>query len=117
MASYAVFSRLHEAGRLPHGLRYQVSIPTAFTGSIYFDHDQVRDLWPRYERALLRDVRRIVDAIPHRDLAISWDVVEFGISLANPDPLVPFTLDELADAIARAINAVGCQAAANRSPN
>jgi hypothetical protein len=105
IASYDVFCRLREAGTLPHD-RYQVSIPTAFTGSIYFDHDEVRVLWPKYEQALFRDVRRIIDSIPHQDLAISWDVVEFGISLANPDPLLEFTFEELAQAVARAVNLV-----------
>ena len=65
--------------------------------SIYFDRDQVRELWPVYEAALLRDVRRIVAAIPHDQLAISWDVVEFGIILANPNLVkkVVFPLDVL----------------------
>jgi hypothetical protein len=66
----------------------------------------VRELWPQYEQALFRDVRRILDAVPHRHLAISWDVVEFGISLANPDPLIHFTFDELAEGIARAIDLI-----------
>jgi hypothetical protein len=104
MSSYGIFARLKEEGRLASHLRYQVSVPTAFTGSIHFDHDQVRALWPAYEKALFRDVRKIIDSIPHRELAISWDVVEFGISLANPDPLEVFSFDELARAVARAID-------------
>jgi len=106
MASYGIFSRLRREGVIPAHLRFQVSIPTAFTGSIYFDHDQVRTLWPAYEKALLREVGRIVDAIPHEDLGISWDVVEFGISLANPDPREVFSFTELADALARAVEVV-----------
>jgi len=106
MASYRVFSRLRERGRVAQGVRYQMSIPTAFTGAIYFDHDEVHRLWPAYEQALFREVTRTLDAIPHEDLAISWDVVEFGISLANPAPLVDFTFDELAEAVARAVNLI-----------
>lgn len=104
--SYRAFTRLREEGVVGPNVRYQVSIPTAFTGSIYFDHDQVRELWPAYERALFREVRRLCEAIPHQDLAIAWDVVEFGISLANPEPLEHFTYDELALALARALDAV-----------
>lgn len=106
LASFAIFSRLKREGRIPRDARYQVSIPSAFTGCIYFDHDQVRDLWPAYEAALLGDVRKIVASIPNDELAISWDVVEFGIILANPEPVEHFSFDELAAAIARAINAV-----------
>jgi hypothetical protein len=106
MASFAIFSRLKREGRIPAAARYQVSIPSAFTGCIYFDYDQVRELWPAYERALLRDVRRIVAEIPHEELAISWDIVEFGISLANPNPVDQYSFEELAAAVARAIDAV-----------
>jgi hypothetical protein len=105
-ASYRVFAGLRDAGTIPASVRYQVSIPTAFTGAIYFDHDEVRRLWPAYERALFREVTRILEAIPRADLAISWDIVEFGISLANPEPLVAFSFDELADATARAVNLI-----------
>lgn len=85
-ASYEVFSRLKRSGLVPAATRYQVSIPSAFTGCIHFDRDQVRQLWPAYEAALFREVKRIIASIPADDLAISWDVVDFGISLANPDP-------------------------------
>jgi hypothetical protein len=105
-ASYAVFSQLKQAGVIPAGTRYQVSIPSAFTACIYFDHDQVRELWPAYEAALFREVGRIVAAIPNDELAISWDVVEFGISLANPTPIDAYGFDELAAAMARAIDSV-----------
>ena len=105
-ASYAVFSDLKAAGIIPATTRYQVSIPSAFTGCIYFDYDQVRELWPAYEAALFREVKRIVASIPAHELAISWDVVEFGISLANPDPVDHYDFDELAAGIARAIDVV-----------
>jgi hypothetical protein len=105
-ASYAIFSRLKQSGVIAADTRYQVSIPSAFTGCIHFDHDQVRALWPAYEAALFRDVKRIMAAIPHDELAISWDVVDFGISLANPEPVDQYGFDELAAAIARAIDVV-----------
>jgi hypothetical protein len=105
-ASFEIFSRLKREGLIPPQTRYQVSIPSAFTGCIYFDYDQMRELWPAYEAALFRDVQRIVASIPNDELAIGWDIVEFGISLANPDPLERYEFDELADAISRAINIV-----------
>lgn len=106
LASYEIFSRLKREGHIPATTRYQISIPSAFTSCIYFDYDQVRALWPAYEAALFRDVRKILNAIPHDQVAISWDVVEFGISLANPEPIDRYEFAELAAAIARAISIV-----------
>jgi len=108
-ASYAIFARLKKAGLIPAQARYQVSIPSAFTGCIYFDYDQVRELWPVYEAALFREVQGIIASVPASELAISWDIVEFGISLANPDPLDHYGADELAAAIARAVDIVSAE--------
>jgi hypothetical protein len=105
-ASYAVFSCLKRSGAIAEDTRYQVSIPSAFTGCIHFDHDQVRALWPAYEAALFREVKRIMASIPAHELAISWDVVDFGISLANPDPIDEYGFHELAAAMARAIDII-----------
>ncbi len=106
LASYEIFSKLKRAGRISATTRYQISIPSAFTGCIYFDHDQVRELWPAYEAALFRDVTQILDRIPHDQVAVSWDVVEFGIILANPEPVDHYEFDALASAIARALSIV-----------
>lgn len=79
--SYDVFCRLREEGVIPEGVRFQVSVPTpvAVVGC-FFPADQRAAVEPVYRDALFRELDEIFAAIPHRDLAIQWDVaVEFQI--------------------------------------
>ena len=110
--SYATFKQMKDEGKLPPGMRFQVSIPTPFTGLISWDWDQLRAIWPVYEKALFAEVAKIAAAIPHEDLAISWDVCEFVMILANPHAPDKYTADELAAAVARALDAVPADAEA-----
>jgi hypothetical protein len=103
---YAIFRRLRDEGTIDAGVRYQISLPTPFTAAIYFDWDVMRALWPVLERAMFRELDRILDAIPHDDLAISWDVVEFAVALVNPNRRETFTFEELTAAVARCLDAV-----------
>ncbi|WP_309128291.1 hypothetical protein [Microbacterium sp.] len=81
ISSYSVFSRLRESGDVPQGVRFQVSLPTpvAVVSSFFSGEDRAA-IEPVYAEALLRELARILDAIPHGDLAIQWDVAsELGI--------------------------------------
>ncbi len=73
--SYQDFKAARERGVLPKEARFQVSLPTplAVIGAFVNAPDVPRVL-PEYERAMVREVERIAKAIPHRDLAIQWDV-------------------------------------------
>lgn len=78
--SYGLFSRLKCEGAIPAGTRFQVSLPTplAVVGTFVRAEDRVA-FEPVYEAALAGELERILDAIPHDELAIQWDVaVEFG---------------------------------------
>jgi len=79
--SYSTFARLRDEGAIPAGVRFQVSLPTpaGVVGS-FFDL-AVRDaIEPVYEKAIFEELYAILDAIPHRDLAIQWDTaLEFGL--------------------------------------
>lgn len=79
--SYAVFLRLSEAGVIAEGVRFQVSLPTpvGVVGAFFSGQDRVA-FEPVYTAALLRELERILDAVPHERLAIQWDVAtEFAI--------------------------------------
>ncbi|KAA9106538.1 hypothetical protein [Microbacterium rhizomatis] len=79
--SYAIFSRLRDEGAVPEGVRFQVSLPTP-VGVIaaFFRGDDRPAIEPVYAAALRGELERIVDAIPHDDLAIQWDVAtEFAV--------------------------------------
>ena len=73
--SYEDFLTARSAGQLPEGVRFQVSLPTPWAVVMPFVRQpDARQVYPAYERAMLREVERILKAIPHHDLAIQWDV-------------------------------------------
>jgi hypothetical protein len=74
-ASYLDFLAARSAGHLPAGVRLQVSLPTPWAVVIPFcQQPDAQQILPAYEHAMLREVGRLCAAVPHRDLAIQWDV-------------------------------------------
>ena len=56
-------------------MRFQVSPAHADGGDHPLLHaPDAQQILPAYEQAMLREVERICEAIPHEDLAIQWDV-------------------------------------------
>ena len=73
--SYQDFVAAREAGRMPKGVRFQVSLPTPWAVVMPFCRQpDAQQVLPAYERAMLKEVDRLCAAIPHHDLAIQWDV-------------------------------------------
>jgi methionine synthase II (cobalamin-independent) len=73
--SYEDFLAARRAGQLPSAVRFQVSLPTPWAVvAAYCVQPDAQKVYPAYERAMLREVQRICQAIPHHDLAIQWDV-------------------------------------------
>ena len=74
-SSYAAFLRHRDAGRVASGTRFQVSLPTPTVVVFAFLHPKhYYDVLPVYEEAMKRELEEICEAIPHRDLAIQWDL-------------------------------------------
>jgi hypothetical protein len=71
--SYERFVECKRAGRLPAETRFQVSIPNAMMFSMSFPTHRQEALEP-FERALGEELGRLLEAIPHQELAIQWDV-------------------------------------------
>jgi hypothetical protein len=74
--SYFVFKTLKEKGVLAAHLRFQVSLPmvnSVLPPRIFADVDDLPKIKPAYEAALRAEVAKIVEMIPHSDLAIQWD--------------------------------------------
>jgi hypothetical protein len=73
--SYVDFLAARQRGTLAAETRFQVCLPTpaAVIGAFVIPTDIPRVL-PAYAAAMLREVQLIAAAIPHRDLAIQWDV-------------------------------------------
>ena len=84
--SYAVFARLREEGAIAAGTRFQVSLPTPVgVISSFFSGADREAIEPVYTAAMLRELDAILEAIPHEDLAIQWDVAsEMGVVEAAP---------------------------------
>lgn len=73
--SYEDFLAARSAGQIPAGVRFQVSLPTPWAVIRPFvQQPDAQQVFPAYERAMLREVQRVTKAIPHHDLAIQWDV-------------------------------------------
>jgi hypothetical protein len=74
--SYFVFRTLRDRGVIPRHLRFQVSLPlvNSVVSSLTFprpgDIERVR---PGYAAALKAEIAKMLEKIPHDDLAIQWD--------------------------------------------
>jgi hypothetical protein len=74
-ASHLDFTATLDRGILPVHLRFQVCLPTPFAIVAPFVAESARAaVLPAYERAMLAEVAALCIAIPHRDLALQWDV-------------------------------------------
>jgi hypothetical protein len=72
--SYLDFCAARERGDVQRGTRFQVCLPTPM--GVIYAFCTTRDLGAierAYEEAMIREAKRICDAIPHPDLCIQWD--------------------------------------------
>ena len=73
--SYRALCHLREQGVVPKHLRFQVALPTAaafLNAHVVYEHHEIVE--PIYRARLFAEVDEILASIPHRDLAIQWDV-------------------------------------------
>ena len=74
-ASYEDFKAAKARGELPADIRFQVSLPTPYAVVFgQFTPEALPVAEAAYTTAMIREVGRICDAIPHEDLCIQWDV-------------------------------------------
>jgi hypothetical protein len=77
IASYQTFRRLRAQGVIPSALRFQVGLPFPASAMNAFKANFAAD-FPVAERAfedlVARELTRLLDAIPPRDLALQWDL-------------------------------------------
>jgi len=75
--SWATFSRLKREGVVPRHVRFQVCIPSPIAPMIVLVEEGSRAaVEGPFRRRLYQEVREIVDAVPHDELAIQWDVCQ-----------------------------------------
>jgi hypothetical protein len=72
--SYGIFRRLKESGVIRPEVRFQCTLAHPIPVIRRYFPEPLQDaLEPAFEAALLGEVKKIVDAIPHGELAIQWD--------------------------------------------
>ena len=77
IASYEVFRKLRQQGVIPSHLRFQVGLPFPSSALNALKWNFTADYsvaGPAFEDLVLRELKRLTDAIPPGDLAIQWDV-------------------------------------------
>ncbi len=81
-ASYLDLLAAKKRSEIPEHVRLQVCMPTPF-GIIYAfaAPKDVLAIEAAYEKAMIEEVKRLCDAIPHKDLCIQWDFCHEMISL------------------------------------
>jgi hypothetical protein len=110
--SYEDFKRARSAGKIPAGTRFQVSLPTPIAVVMTFSDPQaIAQVWPIYEARLNEEVDEMAAAIPHRDLAIQWDIAaEICFVLENPEMVKVIPMEPLVASIARSSEHVPAEA-------
>jgi hypothetical protein len=77
IASYQTFRTLQEQGVIPHEMRFQVGLPFPSSAMNAFKvgfADAYAVVGTAYEELVLRELKRLTDAVPPSALAIQWDV-------------------------------------------
>jgi hypothetical protein len=77
IASYRVFTELRKGGVIPSHLRFQIGLPFPSSALNALKENFARDYAVAdraYENLVVRELRRLTEAIPSSDLAIQWDV-------------------------------------------
>jgi hypothetical protein len=112
IASYKIFRTLGDDGKIPSGVRFQVSLPTPFSVVYHFCVASARRaIWPYYENRMQAEIAEIVEHIPHRDLAIQWDVcTEIVRVMQDPQLSREYTTEELLRGVVRVGEAVPSEA-------
>ncbi len=76
-SSWSTFSTLKRDGVIPEQVRFQVCIPTLIAPmTVLVEESSRAAVEQAFRERLLEEVQEIVDAIPHDELAIQWDVCQ-----------------------------------------
>ncbi len=75
LRSWRLFAERQAAGVLPEAARFLVAFPTPFAPVYSFAAYEIQEaVYPVYAAALLSELGRICEEVPHDRLAVQWDV-------------------------------------------
>jgi hypothetical protein len=83
-SSYGLFSEMKKAGKIPPHWRLQVNLPTPSDVMPMIEASSKAAAEKAYRAALLAELDEIQRQIPHRELAITWDVVHAVLTWEDP---------------------------------
>ena len=83
-SSYGLFREMKKAGKIPAHWRLQVNLPTPSDVMPMIDASSKVAAEKAYRQALLAELDEIQRQIPHRELAITWDVVHAVLTWEDP---------------------------------
>ena len=87
LSSYRIFRQMKEDGRIPEHMRFMVGLPSPLSVvTIYVDKQSRGEVLKAYASALLDELARILEGIPHSQLCVQWEVV-FEIMMLEGHPL------------------------------
>ncbi len=76
LESYRTFEELKQNGEIPPHVRFMVGLPTPLSVvSIYVDLASRERVFAAHEKALMGEIKRVVDGIPHDQLSIQFEMV------------------------------------------
>ncbi|OFZ98592.1 MAG: hypothetical protein A3H35_15115 [Betaproteobacteria bacterium RIFCSPLOWO2_02_FULL_62_17] len=85
ITSYGVLRALKDAGKVPRSWRLQVGLPAPQDVMSLLIPESRAPVETPYECALLAELARIQAAIPHGELAITWDAVRVVLIWEDPE--------------------------------
>lgn len=85
ITAYGVLKSMKEAGKAPRHWRLQVGLPAPQDVMSLLNPESRAAVESPYEKALLRELAKIQAAIPHDELAITWDAVRVVLVWEDPD--------------------------------
>jgi methionine synthase II (cobalamin-independent) len=104
-ASYQDFLAARKRGDIPKTARFQICLPTPLAVTHSFCSKDLDVIEPAYEAAMLREVKALCRALPHRDLCLQWDVcnemVQWDGQPTNGVPVHTKTNEELVERLVR----------------
>jgi hypothetical protein len=83
-SSYGLFRQMKNAGKIPAHWRLQVNLPTPSDVMPMIEASTKAAAEKAYRTALLAELADIQRSIPHRELAITWDVVHAVLTWEDP---------------------------------
>jgi hypothetical protein len=108
LSSYGVFKGLKSAGQISASEKFQVCVPTPLSVVYaFFIAEEVRRVWPVYEKALLAEIDEILAKIPHAELAIQLDIATEVHSFIEDEALKGlYPFEELLESFSRFCNRI-----------